>query len=272
MSKSSSNTPTIKLIIFSKDRAAQLELLLRSIETNIPDLFSPVVIYTSSTRDFKHGYERLRDSYKESVLFVPETNLRKDIITQTNLATNHICYSTDDTVIFKPFGSKNILDIRQDQVFSLRLGLNTVMQDIHTGTYQPALTSYHEDKDILTWQVNRYHPHSNYGYPFALDMHIMPAKLIQSLISEFNWHNPTGLESGLTKYRDKIKYLSSPKYSIAVNIPVNCAGGVTQHGKFFPASLESLNESYLNGNLISLKHIAEQNIIGCHQEIELKYE
>ena len=46
----------IGYIILSKDRACQLDLLLQSIDKNMPELISPTVLYRSSSANFDAGY------------------------------------------------------------------------------------------------------------------------------------------------------------------------------------------------------------------------
>ena len=51
----------INAIIFSKDKACQLELLLKSIRRNTSNLFDIKVIYETSNGVFKQGYEKLKE-------------------------------------------------------------------------------------------------------------------------------------------------------------------------------------------------------------------
>ncbi len=50
-------------LIFTKDRACQLDLLLRSMEKNCP-LFNYIIICKSSTYDYSKGYEKVMKKYK----------------------------------------------------------------------------------------------------------------------------------------------------------------------------------------------------------------
>ena len=51
----------INAIIFSKDKACQLELLLKSIRRNTSNLFDIKVIYEASNSVFNQGYEKLKE-------------------------------------------------------------------------------------------------------------------------------------------------------------------------------------------------------------------
>src|SRR3989344_6927504 len=82
----------ISTIIFSKNRACQLELLLRSL--NMP----ATVIYTYD-QDFKTGYDKLIGMYPE-VEFVWETDFKKQVI--ENLG-EYTLFLVDDDVMIAPF-------------------------------------------------------------------------------------------------------------------------------------------------------------------------
>jgi hypothetical protein len=68
--------------------------------------------------------------------------------------------------------------------------------------------------------------------------------------------------------------MSSYKKSVAVNIPCNNMSKITRAGETFGYSTEYLNEQFLAGQRISLDKIIDkkEEIIGCHQEIELELE
>jgi hypothetical protein len=65
------------VVIFSKDRPAQLELLLRSWSEQAPEWpqFAVSVLYKSSDAEFERGYDFVRDAYP-SVFFQPEDGSR----------------------------------------------------------------------------------------------------------------------------------------------------------------------------------------------------
>ena len=60
----------INAIIFSKDRAAQLRLLIYSIQKNAPHVFNLNVIYTSSNEEFNKGYEKVKEEFSSLCNFV----------------------------------------------------------------------------------------------------------------------------------------------------------------------------------------------------------
>src|SRR5690606_38351156 len=80
------------------------------------------------------------------------------------------------------------------------------------------------------------------------------------------------LESKMQNHVYDIDVIRSYKQSVAFNIPCNNMSTVTKHGEKFPYSLKYLNDNYLNGERLDLMAISKNNILGCHQEVELLWE
>lgn len=262
----------VNLLIWSKDRACQLDLLLRSMEKHARGLFRPTVIYTYSSGFYKAGYSKLqKEDY--DITWIYENNLQHQTRDYINSAEGHICFSTDDQV-FHSKVCKCLLDHlpkADNEVFSLRLGLNTLVQDCHAGTYQKPLYNFVQENDkIISWNSNEYHPFDNYGYPLALDTHIFTAHKVQELISYFDFKSTNELESKMQQYTQTINRISSFKNSVSVNIPMNNMSSVTRSGEKHPFDLQFLNAQYLEGKQIDLEDIEQVKWLGCHSEHNLR--
>lgn len=271
----------IDLIIWSKDRAAQLHLLLDSIQEHMPNTFSIDVVYTYSNEMYKGGYDSiitekaLRDPVTRcNVVFHNEQDFRKDtMFTIANKLSDNdlVAFSTDDTVLIRPAEfKKEFMD--NVSVFSLRLGFNTIEQDIHNRTQQPPLNTYDDEGQTISWNFADYHPHHNYGYPFGLDMHVYHRDELYNLMKYIPFKNTNELESALFHRKTCIKpKMRSFKESVAVNIPVNSISGVTRAGEINSSPAEFLNSEYLKGRRLSLDALSKEKIVGCHQEINLEW-
>ena len=64
-----------QLIIFSKNRACQLNLLLDSIKNNAPALFDKIHVLYKAEGDYFLGYEKIKEKYT-GVNFYLENNFR----------------------------------------------------------------------------------------------------------------------------------------------------------------------------------------------------
>ena len=278
----------INLIVFSKDRACQLDLLLRSIAMlGWRDSFYVKIIYKASNNEYNAGYKQCSldnpwakfeleygpEAYKPG--FEDKAGLQSELnrAMLTKRKIDFQCLSTDDMVFFRK-QETNLLDVIKDLpdngVFSLRLGLNTIIQDYHLQSKQPILNKYVREGNILRWNPNDYPPLANYGYPLAIDCHVLRTEKMEDLCNRFKWKTTNELEGGWQRFRNEITELWSYEHSVAVNIPANSISGVTRAGEVHGYSPELLNEQYLLGKRIDLGEILSQEIVGCHQEIELR--
>ena len=173
----------INLLVWSKDRACQLDCLLRSLPK---DFFGHVtLIYKTSDDKFDAGYNLVKKNHP-NVIFWKEGE--KSLADLTTLFLNNeadqgskIALSTDDTVIFKepPMTAEEVEKTftLETVTFSLRYGFNTIVQDCHQGTYQPSLNVYQDNGKYISWNADHYHPFNNYGYQFGLDLHVYDGRL-----------------------------------------------------------------------------------------------
>lgn len=264
----------INLIIWSKDRACQLDLLLRSIELNA-NVFDVKVIYKASDLKYKEAYTKL---FKEhtNVLSIPEKDFMGDtvnaVVPTSKLVSEHTAFSTDDMVFHSKCPNVFPLPSQENEVFSFRLGYNTLIQNCHTGeTQTPLCYAETEDENILHWCPKDYPSLSNYAYPLALDTHVFKTSYLQKLLSQIGpFKNSNELESKMQSCVYDIDFMSSFTKSVAVNIPCNNMSTVTRAGESFSYSLEWLNDEFLSGKRISLEDIMSNIFLGCHQEVELK--
>lgn len=258
------------LIVWSKDRPAQLELLLKSVQRHYPYFSAISVIFTYSNNDFLDGYKIVSDLYpkvkflKQQGIYTNE-RLTKTLVEKAD--TRGICFSTDDTVIYrKP--EVVYATVEYGECFSLRLGLNTIVQNCHTGELQSPLNFVNRNyEDTISWNPHDYSPVSNYGYCFGLDMCMYNTKQLRDILKKITFKKSNELEAALFKFRNTITKMTSYETSIAVNIPDNNMSGITQSSG---GSLEDLNKAFLAGKRIDLFNIMSQRIVGCHQQIKLE--
>lgn len=252
----------MNIVIFSKDRPAQLDLLLESMNKYCNSWRAEYnVIYTFSSSAFKEGYEKVIHKYKE-FNFIKQENFSLqllDIIKKSKI----IGLITDDSLFYKESKQPFLDDVG---VYSCRYGLNTVMQDPFNKTYQPILNKFTTESETIKWNSLWYHPLNNYGFQCSMDGHFYKSKNLLEMIN-FEFSNPSQLESNLFNRRQIINpWIRSEKESSLVNIPLNNAGGYTN---FIQANLEEINKKYLEGKKIKYKI---DKIIGCHQILDWSIE
>lgn len=266
----------IDLLIFSKDRPCQAQFLLDSIEQNVPDgLFNLSLLYLATSDEYKRGYDLLKGRYKR-VYHIPQKVFKNDVENWASKSNNSfIAFAVDDDVFFRDIKSQcdaisQVLPIHSNEVFSFRLGLNTVMQTHTRGIYQPPLNRYTCVGDFISWIPNEYAQYHNYGYPMSVDLHVFNKSLALALLRQFQYSNPTSLEGGLTKYYNYAHVMTAFKQSCVVNIPCNNVGGCTEINAN-SISCGELNDRYLGGEVIDLESLNGVEIIGTHQDIVLRF-
>lgn len=255
------------LLIWSKDRAGQLDLLLQSIEKFCPQ-FNVHILYKASNQNYNEGYKKL-ESYFPECHYHPEFNFRKQTLDILGL-NKYVCISTDDTVLTRPFSLKEE-HIANVDIFSLRLGWNTVVQEPFSGRIQPTLSRYVDEGETVIWDSRLYNPYDNYGYQFGMDM-VLYNQRYYDLVKKIEFKRTNDIEGYLSTHcRDKINpFMRSFKESVAVNIPSNNISGVTQADNSLP--FEEVNSKFLDGYRFRLKEVEDTKIVGCHQLISLVME
>ena len=307
----------INALTLSKNRASQLRLLLESIKLNAEGFFNEIkIIYTSSDEDYAKGYEKLiSENILDNIVWVKETDFVQDFLDAfESCETKYICGIVDDCVFHKriPLDSEQVCRIMEDPeifCFSLRLGLNTYIQNFATQTYDPLWISspfpqekfrgtvgtpldYEESKSCIKWKWMIRPFSSNFGYPISLDGHIYRANDMSNISNHFkngdqginnlrHWeaqlaHNIRSIvdqgceETGLLNN----VAMTSFRQSCLISAANNCVQEPPMTaGTFYPISEEDLNDKYLNGEVLDLKGLEPQfqNINSAHTEFDFRF-
>ncbi len=241
----------LQIIIFSFNRAMQLDTLLTSLkEMWLQPAYSVEVLYNTSTKDFEKGYEILKRKYADvsfsreckakqeysisdymnlrnmvhlyryPSLRRPRTDFRKRLISMLeNNSSRYIMFMTDDAIfINKVSVSQKIMDWIasspfQNQ-FSLRLG---------NGMNEEPANVKRDDMGLL-WNTYDVPQNNNWGYHFSVDAHIYSKELIIKLFKKYVFTNPNSLEGYICEQIRRHKWLTngrSPLSSKLLSFPIN---------------------------------------------------
>ena len=96
-----------QLIIFSKNRASQLNLLLDSIKLNAPTKFDKISVLYKADDEYFKSYEILKEDY-QFITFKEESNFRRDFINLINDDIEMTTLMVDDAVIYKPILARKV--------------------------------------------------------------------------------------------------------------------------------------------------------------------
>jgi hypothetical protein len=276
------------LIIFSKDRAAQLDLLLASLDKNSNGLIDETNALLRASHDsFAEGYKTVTKRKYQDRNFWPwwqydTTDFKMFTLSMIESGKqDFVAFAVDDNILYRK------LEFTSDQLkalfarkslmcLSLRLGGNCIIQDIYTGT--PAVFPQQEidyQRPFYIWDYRTAPPDQNFGYPLSLDFHIFRKSELLEWVRKTEFKCPNTLEAHLQqRLRETVPTeMASLLQSAVVNSPSNRVQDVFQNnaGKFCPASAESLNTEFLKGRRLNLDAIDFSQITSCHFELELPF-
>lgn len=273
------NMKKLLVIIFSYNRAMQLETLLHSMKQNLNvqgSEYQVAVLYNYSNVSYGKGYEKLFDMYpdckiykednikpdkislkewfnihnlsqlvKHKYLRHPKTNFRSlliDIMQKSE--ANHVMFLTDDSVFIRDIEiSNNTLNwIEEDaehRQFSLRIG-----QGMNN---QPDNTICNDG--MIEWNFYDYLPDNNWGYPFSVDGHIYSRQAVLLFFRKYVFTNPSTLESVICSRVIGHKFFGYARCNLTsslLSFPLNMVQEVADNEKL-NFSPEVMNKYFLEG-------------------------
>lgn len=278
----------IKTFIPSKNRACQLHYLLETMSKNAPGIFDCTIVYTAGDDQSQwDAYELLKsrkDSFGFPIKFFIQNKATLDYQLKNYLSANKddlFNLMTDDTVVHTKITKDDEQLIRsvmnRDDIFtySLRLGLNTVIQDYWSRRPQHPLIKYEDHDNYLSWHFEDYSPNENYGYPFSCDGTVYWCNDVLELLN-FQFKNLRDLEGNLSLRRHEFSKnkMAAFRYSKCINSSNNAVtDNAVPAGLIYPILAEKMNDEYLAGNVLAAPELDVIN--SCHIEFPFffrKYE
>ncbi len=247
-------------IVFSRDRPAQLDLLLSSLALLAPRE-KTALLWTATEDRFREGYGPGRSGR----VYATETpvgdfnrRLRK-CVEKAAKTNDKITFFCDDDVMYRvDHGHGQILDWDPEVLcFSLRLGSEN-------SRARPAR--------FPLWYWPGLEP-TDFGFPGSIDGHTFRARDVVEMLGGDYIENPTQLETILAHRVDMFRE-SKPKMACyplqrIVGVPVNRVSpdsGVV-FGERYPQPVEFLNDLYMKGKRINLAALDFSGVSGCHHEL-----
>lgn len=211
-------------IIFSRDRALQLDLTLKSLYANTDEYMDIHVIYTCSNDRHEKSYEILKKEHK-FVDFVREIDFKTDLLRLLH-DKMYVLFCVDDCVFTNHFNMNeiiNLLDVNNDAIgFSLRLGVNTTnCYSVNALQQFPPCVKVKENILMFGW----YKADLDFGYPLELSSSVYRVPDINPILCNLDYRNPNELEwmmyCSLNAYREYKPLLMCYETSIAFCNPIN---------------------------------------------------
>ena len=265
----------INTIIFTKDRATQLRLLLESITKNAPGIFNINVLYKATNNDFAMAYEKLMDEdIISNITWVSENDFKTQNLRLLDSELPYTCFFTDDDIIYMPINEQEIINCLEndDDIFCFALNLGKNVNVCYTQNTDNVLVPMEDDGNIVKWDWTVHY--MDFGYPLSVDGHVFRTDDNQSLAKKVQYSNPNTFEAALQIFENFPKNkMAAFAHSRLVNTPINIVQNVfhNRKGEKYGMSTKELNDKYLNDEIIDYSSLNFSNIVGCHQEIELEF-
>lgn len=272
-------TATVGLI-FSKDRAMQLEALLASFFLHCSDPFKIElkVLYAVSDVNHEEQYKLLEQQYPQ-VMFVRETNFYNQVKEIVGKST-HILFLVDDCIFVRNFSvlkMKSFLDKHSDVLgVSLRLGKNTTYcYPANSSQKLPDFKVLGKGMLKFDWRTAEH----DFGYPLEVSSSIYRSDDIIALIDIIKFVNPNQLEGMLACYARNSFFMNYRGFlvcqdkSIGFCVPVNIVQqeANNRYAKAENYSVERLRTMFANGDCIDVEKFSNFTPDACHQEKEYSF-
>lgn len=259
-------------VIFSKDRPAQLDLLIRSIKKHIfwknnSNKISYIyVIYKCSDENYMRGYEAVISEHSDRFKYLKECDFKSDLIYCVEQENKFTFFLVDDDVFINRVHINDyIVYLRNPKVicYSMRLSPNlTYCYARNVAMSSPTGTSW-------SWRSAP----GDYGYPMSLDGHIFRTEDVFPLLKSLNYWSPNSLEGLMYNGVDRKVMVCGEKQNL-VGVPWNIVQKDVNNRSAKMDALDFL-KNYNNGKRISLEAIEakyEKNKpVSCHVEAPLKW-
>lgn len=240
-------------IISSKNRPAQLDLLLRSFEKfcSKDDFKIVYIIWKADNYFYRQGYEKIFErGYGFFINYIEETLLYKNYILsclRDNKDTQYVLFNSDDNVFINKVS--DLPEKLQDNevCFSLRLGKG--MNYCLPAKLQMIEPKFNESENYLKWDWTKGDRRVCYYYPSAYDSNIYRKSWLIEILKNKEFKNPYEIENILNTNRDNNRhFMMSFKKSKLISIMANTTGqnnNPLMKGK--GQSVEELNQKWLDG-------------------------
>lgn len=293
-------------LIFSKDRAMQLDATLRSFFRQAADvnIVRMVVLYRTSADRHRAQYAELEGEYRGRVRFVRETEFRGQLLGLLKEASparqalpgilrwmarphsddhlpaeNCVLFLVDDALFVHPFRlgvATQALNSNSDALgFSFRLGRNTSNSYVLARTQAlPAFEPMASGVLKFSWPQRD----GDFAYPLELSSSLYRAPAVAGLFRRLRFSDPNTLESQMSlqarHFARVTPCLLCWDKSVAFSAPLNRVQDVFDNrgGRQEAFSAENMSDLFERGQRIDVAALDGFVPTACHQEVNLHFE
>jgi len=248
----------VNIIIFSKDRACQLDCLLRSIIRYMYVPHTIYILYTYTTEEYEKGYNKLIEKCGSTIKFIKEKDFCNDFKTILNYSIYEFTILfVDDTLLIRPIVKDSVFNrfIHNDNILSVSLRLCKNSKYTHFNTIEKEIPlPIFIDDSMYLWENSGTPETPHWEHPITANGQIVRTKVLQHIVSDSQFSNPNMLERVLIKNIPNIEYALCYNdlrvAEFAINI-VNTTHTTNIHGD---VNIEYLNDMWLKDYEIDIDY------------------
>lgn len=263
----------LNVVVFSKDRPAQLELLLRSLQRYLAgwEQLAPRVLYACSDERAEAGYDLVEHLYPQVEWHVQHggRSFKEHVLGLVDPARPLTVFLVDDDVL------KAAVSVADDEIEQLARDPELLCVSLRMAPHMDYC--YSEDlstpppafapRNTWAWQGLA----GDWGYPMSLDGHVFRTAEILPLLETLDYRDPNSLEAALAAVppaRPLVRCYASARL---VNIPANRVQD-TAPNRHAGISVETLTERFLAGERLSLATVVGVRTPAPHHELPFRWE
>lgn len=270
----------MQIVIFSFNRAIQLDALLQSVNSRWKKPSVQIyVLYNASSEVYQSGYDMLIEKYKNyDMVFCkeeassepgynwklyfdlvnlkalrrlkyirhPKTNFRSLLLKLLQKdSSNEVMFLTDDSLFIRDVEVPQetfewLHEAPEERQISLRLG---------RGINGESKYKIQDNNGTLIWNMRNIPGKNNWSYSFSVDAHIYDKATLLKLLEKTMFSNPNSLENDMwqrTVYGRYFYECMAPIKSVILSFPLNMVQTV-EDNESLGISVGLLNDYYLQG-------------------------
>lgn len=257
----------ISVLIFSKNRPCQLDLLLRSIQDNFKQVDDIYILIKFTGKQYRKGYEIVyKSETARHCYFFTEIDFKSQVmhIIEKRMKHKHmICFCDDDVVIREVDINFVMLDswLNKDvNALSLRMGDEITYS--YAQDMQLKKPNFEQNiRDYLCWDWTKGNPKEDWYYPMSLAGNIYRKDRIIELWSRLPFMSPNFIEGYMNTNRDlnypyQMSYDQMHVLNVANNLVQDVCSNRADDDKKF--SVETLNGEFLKGKRLSTENLYDK--------------
>jgi hypothetical protein len=263
----------LTIVIFSKDRACQLDSLLRSIRDNGRGPCTGItVLYRATTAAFAAGYDVcMRRDIIDNVEWRQEKIFQDDVrdIVGRMDDDSLVMFLVDDTIMFRPCVLGKVIDAFTEK---------HLFVSVRTSRTYPSDTQpeFLKTGEFLEWKWNySRRKWVTWNYPFSVDGNIFHACHMKKVVKKVVFSAPNSFEGRMHTYRHawwikRISLALALPEAAVFNNPLNRvqSEGETWHENI---AAEYLNDRYLSWMQIDNSVLYSATPIATHYAVPLSF-